>query len=135
MPKAQRSQRKVLILEEEPSVRNALLTLLTGFGCKVDVASNGKQAIDIIRNEKFDAVLLDLRSPHAQAEEVVPSIQALRPALLANVLVITGDVPDAKTLDLIERYFLLQVSGERTVQDIARTLQAMLRLPPALKNA
>jgi len=109
--------------------------LLARLGCKADVASSGKQAIDIIRSEKFDAVLLDLRCAHAQAEKVVPIIQSLRPRLLANVLVITGDVADAKTLDLIERYFLLQVSGNRPVQDMVATLRVMLHLPPALDNA
>lgn len=54
-------------------------------------------------DEKFDAVLLDLHFAHAHTEEVVPGIHSLRPSLLANVLVITGDVADAKTLDLIER--------------------------------
>src|SRR5579872_5324839 len=110
-------QRKVLILEEEPTVRNALLTLLAGLGCEADLAYSGKQALDIIRGAKFDALLLDLRCAHAHPEEVVPSIQSLRPSLLTNVLVITGDVADAKTLDLIERYFLLHVSGNRPVHD------------------
>jgi DNA-binding NtrC family response regulator len=128
-------QRKVLILEEEPSLRNALLTLLAGLGCEADVAYSGKQAIDIIRGEKFDAVLLDLRCAHAHAEDVVPSIQSLRPSLLANVLVITGDVADAKTLDLIERYFLLHVSGNQPAQDIVATLRVLLHIPPALDYA
>ena len=128
-------QRKVLILEEEPSVRNALLTFLAGLGCAADVAYSGKQAIDIIRNQKFDAVLLDFRCPHAQAVEVVSWIQWLRPTLLANVLVITGDVPDAETLDLIERYLLFHVSGNRAVQDLAATLRVLLHLPPALNYA
>jgi len=133
MPRLPR--RKVLILEEEPSLRNALLTLLAGLGCEADVAYSGKQVIDIIRNEKFDAVLLDLRCPHAQAEEVMPSIQSLRPSLLANVLVITGDVADAKTLDLIERYLLLQVPGNRPVRDMAATLRVLMQLPPVLNYA
>jgi DNA-binding response OmpR family regulator len=128
-------QRKILILEEDPSLRNALLTLLAGIGCEADVVYSGNQAIEIIRNEKFDAVLLDLRCAHSQAEEVVPSIHSLRPSLVSNVLVITGDVVDAKTLDLIERYFLLHVSGHRPVQDMVATLRVLLHLPPALNYA
>jgi DNA-binding NtrC family response regulator len=128
-------QRKVLIIEEDPSVRDALLKLLAGLGCDTDVAPSGKQAIDIIRSEKFDAVLLDLRCAHAQAEEVVPTIQSVRPSLLANVLVITGEVADARTLDLIERYLLLQVPGNGPIQAMAATLRVLLRLPPVLKNA
>jgi DNA-binding NtrC family response regulator len=127
--------RKVLIIEDVPSVCNALLTLLSDLSCEADVADSGRQAIDIIRREEFDAVLLDLRCAHAQAEEVVPRIQSIRPSLLANVLVITGDVADAKTLELIERYFLLQVSGNGTLQDMALNLRVLLRLPPVLNNA
>jgi hypothetical protein len=51
------------------------------------------------------------------------------------VLVITGDVADAKTLDLIERYFLLHVPGNRPVKDMVTTLRVLLRLPPALNYA
>ncbi|MFZ0964539.1 MAG: response regulator [Terriglobia bacterium] len=127
--------RKVLIIEEIPSVRNALLTLLADLSCEAEVADNGRQAIDIIRDEKYDAVLLDLRCAHAQAEEVMPSILSLRPTLLANVLVITGDVADAKTLDLIERYFLLQVPGKGPIQDIEAILRVLLHLPPVLDTA
>ena len=88
-----------------------------------------------IRIEKFDAVLLDLRCAHAQAEEVVSWIQWLRPTLLSNVLVITGDVADAKTLDLIERYVLLHVPGNRPVKDMLATLRVLLHLPPVLECA
>ena len=109
--------------------------MLAGLGCETDLAYSGKQAIDIIRNEKFDAVLLDLRCPHAQAEEVVSWIQWLQPTLLSNVLVITADVADAKTLDLIERYLLLQVAGNRPAQDLVTTLRVLLHLPPVLECA
>lgn len=126
--------RKVLIIEDVPSVRNALIDVLADLSCEAGVAESGRQAIDIIRSEKFDAVLLDLRCDHAQAEEVMPSIQSLRPTLLANVLVITGDVADAKTLDLIERYLLLQVPGKGPIQDIEAILRVLLHLPPVLNT-
>jgi CheY-like chemotaxis protein len=90
--------RKVLIIEPDPSARNVLLTLLAGLGCEADVAYGGKQAISLIRSKKFDAALLDLRCGHNQAEEVVPSIRTLRPSLLANVLVITGDVATSRRM-------------------------------------
>lgn len=128
-------QRKVLILEEEPSVRNALLTFLADLSCEAEVAYTGREAIDIIRNENFDAVLLDLRCSHAQAAEVVSWIQWLRPTLLANMVVVTGDVLDAETLDLIERYVFFHVPGNRPVLDMAETLRVLLHLPPVLSYA
>src|SRR5579872_1050578 len=48
MKKSHEAHRKVLILEEEPSLRNSLLTLLATLGCEADVAYNGNQVIDMI---------------------------------------------------------------------------------------
>ncbi len=127
-------KRKILIIEGDSSVRNALLNVLDSSGCDTDVASDSKQAIELLRDEKFDAVLLDLRYTDVQASELVPSIHSLRPSLLANVLVLTGEVEDSKTVDLIEQYLLLRVPGNRSVLEIAATLRAILRLPPLLDN-
>lgn len=126
-------QRKVLIIEDVPSVRNTLLTLLADLSCEAGVADSGRQAIDRIRNEKFDAMLLDLRCVHAQAEEVGPRIRSLQPSLLANVLVITADVADAETLDLIEWYVRLPVHGKGPIHDMEALLRELLHLPPVLK--
>jgi CheY-like chemotaxis protein len=127
--------RKVFTIEDVPSVRKALLTLLADLSCEADVADSGRQAIDLIRREKFDAVLLDLRCAHAQAEEVVPSIRSLQPSLLANVLVITAEVADAKTLDLLEWYFELQVHSKGPIQYVEAILRGLLHLPPVPNTA
>jgi len=127
--------RKVLIINDVPSVRNSFLTLLADLSCAADVADSGRQVIDKIRDEKFDAVLLHLRYVPAPAEEVGPRIRSLQPSLLANVLVVAADVADVKTLDLIEWYVRLQAPGKRPVQDleaIRQALRAMLRLPPVM---
>jgi CheY-like chemotaxis protein len=123
--------RKVFTLEDVPSVRKALLKLLADIGCEADATDSGRQAIDIIRWGKFDAVLLDIRCAHALAEEVVPSIRSLQPSLLANVLVITAEVADAKALDLLEWYFELQVHSKGPIQEVEAILRGLLHLPLA----
>ena len=55
-------RRKVLIIEDEPSIRNVLYVLLAGLGCDGDVAYDTHMALSMIRQDRFDAVLLDLRS-------------------------------------------------------------------------
>src|SRR5208282_4726735 len=122
--------RKVFTIKDVPSVRKALLTLIADLSCGADVTESGRQAIDIIRWGKFDAVLLDIRCAHALAEEVVPSIRSLQPSLLANVLVITVEVADAKTLDLLAWYFELQVHSKGPIQEVEAILRGLLHLPP-----
>jgi CheY-like chemotaxis protein len=53
---ASSARRKVLIVEDEPSIRNVLYVLLAGLGCDGEVANDTKQALFMIRKEQFDAV-------------------------------------------------------------------------------
>ena len=122
--------RKVLLIESEPATRDALRVLVNNLGCQGEVADDGHEALALIRCKDFDAVLLDLRSASLPPEEVVSGIHDLRPSLVGRVLVITGEVADSSTLDLIERYFLLQIRQSRVTFDLAGRLRALLRLSP-----
>jgi hypothetical protein len=63
----------------------------------------------MISRQPFDAVLLDLRCLDAVPERVVSGILEIRPNLMGRVLVITGEVTDQDTMDLIEHKCLLRV--------------------------
>jgi len=126
--------RRVLIVEDEPSIRNILYVLLAGLGCEGDAVPDGQQALAKIRREEFDAVLLDLRCSNINAEDVVPQIQEVRPSLVGRVLVITGEVTDAATLDLIERHCLQHVPRHRIQQDMLDQLRVLLKISPSAKE-
>jgi CheY-like chemotaxis protein len=126
--------RRVLIVEDEPSIRNTLYVLLAGLGCEGDAVPDGQQALAKIRREEFDAVLLDLRCSNVNAETVVPQIQEIRPSLVGRVLVITGEVADAATLDMIERHCLQHVPQHRLRRDLLDELRILLRISPPAKE-
>ena len=126
-------QRKVLIIEDEPSIRNALFVLLAGLGCEGDVAYTGQQALAMISRERFDAVLLDLRCSNFPAEEVVSQIKELRPNLVGRVLVITGEVTDSQTVDLISRHLLPSISRTHLMPELWGQLQGILGISPSPK--
>src|SRR2546427_10893192 len=94
---ASHPHRKVLILEDEPSIRNVLCVLLSGVGCEGDVALTDRQALELVSRESFDAVLLDLRSCSYSPEKLVADMERIRPSLVGRVLVITGEVADPQT--------------------------------------
>ena len=118
-------RRKILIVEDEPSIRNVLYVLLAGHGCEGDVATNSDQALSMIRQSEFDAVLLDLRSSQLPPDQMVCAIAELRPSLVGRVLVITGEFSHPKTLEMLERYALPHVPGSRIVSDLSRTIAQM----------
>jgi DNA-binding response OmpR family regulator len=119
-------RRKVLIIEDEPSIRNVLYVLLAGLGCDGDVAHDTDQALSMIRQDRFDAVLLDLRSSHLPVDQMVSAITEVRPSLVGRVLVITGEVSDPNTLEMLERYAVPHVRRSRVTSDLWGRLRALL---------
>ena len=120
--------RKVLIIEDEPSIRNVLYVLVAGLGYDVDAASDAQQALSMIGRDQFDAVLLDLRASQLPAEQMVCAITELRPSLVGRVLVITGEVADPDTLAMLERCALPHVPRSRVVSELWDHLRTLLGL-------
>jgi DNA-binding response OmpR family regulator len=124
--------RKVLIIEDEASIRNVLYVLVAGLGYDGDAAFDGRQALSMIRQDQFDAVLLDLRSSQLPPEQVVCAITELRPSLVGRVLVITGEFSDPDTLDMLQRYALPHVPRSRITSDLSRSIAQMDGLTPLI---
>lgn len=123
--------RKVLLIEGEPAASDLLRVLMNKLGCRGEVAANGQQALAMVGCKDFDAVLLDLRSSNLPAEDVISGIHEIRPNLIGRVLVITGEVDDRETLELVERYFLLQIPRSRLINELVGRLRALLHIAPS----
>ena len=55
--------RKVLVVDDEPSMREILSLLLRRAGCEVKLASSGMEALGFLEEEEFDVVFTDLKMP------------------------------------------------------------------------
>jgi len=53
----------VLVVEDNEINQQVALEILTGAGLKVTLANNGQEAVDAVRQNKFDAVLMDIQMP------------------------------------------------------------------------
>ncbi len=51
---------KILLIEDEPLIQKSLKKLLEKRGAEVTVESSGKEAIQLILNQKFDRIICDL---------------------------------------------------------------------------
>lgn len=120
------ARRKVLIIEDDASIRNVLYVLLAAQRCDGDVATSGRQALAMISRETFDAILLDVRCQNVLPDQMLSQISELRPNLIGRVLVITGEVTDPKSLELIERNCLPHVSRDKLTSDLLSEIRALL---------
>src|SRR5256886_11180689 len=63
--------KRILLVEEEPLLRVAILNNLRRVGFAVDVASNGTIALEKLRSSAPDAIFLDLMLPDIDSVEVI----------------------------------------------------------------
>ena len=54
---------KILLVEDEARIRNIVLDYFTAHGLSCDLARNGEEALDILRDNDYDAILLDILMP------------------------------------------------------------------------
>lgn len=69
------SQRKVLIVDDEADLRDALHTAFTAAGYTPLVATNGEEALSIALSEKPDIVLLDIAMPKMNGHETLAKLR------------------------------------------------------------
>ena len=118
----------MLIIEDDASMRNVLYVLLAAQHCDGEVASSSRQALAMISRESFDAILLDLRCQNVLPDQMLSQIAQLRPNLFGRVLVITGEVADAKSLELIERNCLPHITRSRLTTEFLDKIRSLLGL-------
>ena len=95
--------RKVMFLNDEPAIGN-LLALLKRFDRENALTETGNSFLDSLDQNKFDAIILDLRSSPAKANNEIRGIGKIRAGCMGKLLVIVADVNGPKTLELLERY-------------------------------
>ncbi|HLI34386.1 MAG TPA: response regulator [Terriglobia bacterium] len=110
--------RKVLVIENESSIRNVIYVLLDALRCEGEVAYSGQQALAMIGRENFDAILLDLRTSELPPDQVVSKICEIRPNLVGRILFITGELSDPEIMASIERHCAPYVRRGRLMHDL-----------------
>ncbi len=79
---------KVLIIDDERSIRNTLKDILSYEDYEIALAENGMEGIEAATNEAFDAILCDIKMPQMDGLEVLSKLQETTPE--TPVIMISG---------------------------------------------
>jgi two-component system response regulator PilR (NtrC family) len=79
---------KILVADDEQSMREFLDIMLKKEGYKVSLASNGEEVTKLVENDLFDLVLLDIRMPKLDGISALKKIKANTPETI--VIMITA---------------------------------------------
>lgn len=79
---------KILIIDDERSIRNSLKEILADEGYDVDVAENGAQGCSMVEKEKYDVIFCDIKMPEMDGMEVLEKFNQM--GIDAAVVMISG---------------------------------------------
>ena len=95
--------KRVLVVEDEPSISQLCQLVLTSEWLSVDIAVNGKAAQDMIENRQYDVCLIDIRMPAMNGIELYQWLQEKHPEMEERVAFTSGDVLGADTQSFVEK--------------------------------
>lgn len=67
----------VLLVEDSIVIQKVHFTMLESLGCRVDIASDGKEALKLFKKRKYDIILMDVGLPDISGIEVTAKMRAM----------------------------------------------------------
>jgi signal transduction histidine kinase/ActR/RegA family two-component response regulator len=89
--------KRILVVEDEPVLLDLIREVLTGKGCRVDVARSGEAALDQLEENCYDLILSDVRMPGLGGAGLCRQMDARQPRLVDRLIFITGDTVNPET--------------------------------------
>lgn len=81
---------KLLLVDDDESIRQLVLRILERSGYEVEAATDGIEAVDRLKNEKFDGMLLDLMMPRLDGFGVIEHLRETNRDFLRHVVVLSA---------------------------------------------
>jgi PAS domain S-box-containing protein len=119
-----RSQGRVLVIDDDPDVRQFLADALRSFGLDVSVAEDGASGLATISSTEVQAVLIDYAMPGMNGAEVARRIKLTRPDL--PILFVTG-YADTEAIESVAEGEALVLRKPFSTAELQATVGSMLR--------
>jgi DNA-binding response OmpR family regulator len=127
--------RKVLVVDDEKNIRQAVALSLEKLDLEVDNAVDGEEALEKIRQQDFRLVLLDLKLPGMDGVEVLRQVRSFNQKVKVLIITAHGTVENAVeamklgAVDFIQKPFTPDEIRAFVTKALART-EGFLGRPP-----
>ena len=94
---------RILIVEDEPNIVESLSFILRRAGFEVDTVTDGAEALDRVRRQAFEVLVLDIMLPGMNGLDVLKAIRSDQTLSSLPVVVLTakGQANDRRTAEAI----------------------------------
>lgn len=112
---------RLLVVDDEESIREVLTDFLTMEGYRVTAVANGPGAVARLERDEFDAVLTDMKMPGMDGLEVIDHVRRLAPRAFCIMMTGFGTVETA--ISAMKRGAYDYVLKPFKVQDVIRIVE------------
>jgi CheY-like chemotaxis protein len=119
--------RRILIVEDHPTMREAMRLVLEGEGFDIDEASDGQTALAMVRDDPPDLVFLDMNIPGPSGADVLEALREDPMTADVRVIVVTADGEEGRERVMslgADEYFTKPFSPITLLQTVERVLNA-----------
>lgn len=118
-------KKRVLVVDDDASVRELLVRLLEAEGCLVDTAEDGPGGIEKALAGDYDLIFMDNKIPGCQADDATERIIAEK--LEQRIVILTANPGDESVHRALENGALTCVSKPFDIEDVKRIKRDLLR--------
>ena len=117
---------RVLVVEDEPALAQAVSEALVDAGFKVDRASDGEEGLTRLTEADYDLIVCDLKMPRIDGMQFYRAMAAATPALARRVIFVTGDVAGTDAERFLEETGCRWLSKPFRLGDLLRSARDTL---------
>ena len=125
---------RILIVEDHPTMREAMRLVLEGEKFVIDEAADGQRALEMMRADPPDLVFLDMNMPGSSGAEVLAEIRGDPVTAGIRVIVVTADGEEGRGRAMAvgaDEYFTKPFSPITLLRTVEQVLSAPPRAPEA----
>ena len=116
---------RILLVDDEIELAQTLADLLQPEGHEIDLAANGRIALDKLADKTFDYVISDLRMPVLDGPGLYAELSRSMPGYLEHILFVTGDTLSPHVQKFISETPVILVEKPYRLQDVKRALKEL----------
>jgi PAS domain S-box-containing protein len=94
---------KILVVDDEPVIRQLISKVLGEQGHTVETIDNAASALKMVKSKRYRLILLDIKMPGMSGVELYKQFQKIAPSLTKRVVFITGDVMGKRTIAFLDK--------------------------------
>ena len=94
---------RVLLIEDDPLVRDGMIRVLEHGGFTVTAVANGLSGLAELRDQRYSAIVCDLRLPFLEGNDFFMQVKELFPEMATRTVFVTGWADDPDTREFLEK--------------------------------